>query len=135
MIKMSEQSYYTIIGSFSDVLLGIGLSIVRQPWPHFDVTGSQIIFGDHVVISSGVYIHTHNHHFDKINWRELPIMKSNKPTEIESYSFLGTNCQIMPSCKRIGKHSVIAAGSIVTKNVPDYEIWAGNPAVKIGCVK
>ena len=28
----------------------------------------------------------------------------------------------------IGRHAVIGAGSVVTKDVPDGEIWAGNPA-------
>lgn len=28
----------------------------------------------------------------------------------------------------IGKWSIVGAGSVVTKNIPDYEIWAGNPA-------
>ena len=32
---------------------------------------------------------------------------------------------------RIGKHSVIGAGSVVTKDVPDYEVVAGNPVKPI----
>ena len=29
---------------------------------------------------------------------------------------------------------MVGAGAVVTKNIPDYEIWAGNPARKIGAI-
>ncbi len=34
----------------------------------------------------------------------------------------------------IGRHSVLGAGSVLTKDIPPYETWAGNPARKIGDV-
>lgn len=34
----------------------------------------------------------------------------------------------------IGRHAVLGAGSVLTKNIPSFEIWAGNPARKIGDV-
>jgi len=34
----------------------------------------------------------------------------------------------LPSTHRIGKGAIIAAGSVVTKNVPDYAVVGGNPA-------
>lgn len=42
-------------------------------------------------------------------------------------SFLGTNTIICKDVK-IGKNCIIAAGSVVTKDIPDNEIWGGNPA-------
>lgn len=48
-------------------------------------------------------------------------------TIIEEDVFLGCNCTILKGV-RIGKGSIIGAGSIVTKNVPEYSIYAGNPA-------
>lgn len=46
---------------------------------------------------------------------------------IEDYVFIGTRSII---CKgvTIGDHSVIAAGSVVIKDVPADEVWGGNPA-------
>lgn len=44
--------------------------------------------------------------------------------------WIGANAVILPGIK-IGDGAVIGAGSVVTKNVPEYEIWAGNPAKKI----
>lgn len=42
--------------------------------------------------------------------------------------WIGQYAVILPSCDYIGDGAVIGAGSIVTKNVPDYAIVAGNPA-------
>lgn len=50
--------------------------------------------------------------------------------EIDDNSFIGANATIMPNVY-IGKNCVVAAGSIVTKNIPDNEVWGGIPAKKI----
>jgi len=42
--------------------------------------------------------------------------------------WLGANAIVCPGCRRIGNGAVIAAGAVVTKDVPDYAIVAGNPA-------
>lgn len=46
--------------------------------------------------------------------------------EIGDDVWIGQRCIIMP-CKKIGSHSVVAAGSVVSKDVPDYVIVGGNP--------
>lgn len=45
--------------------------------------------------------------------------------------WIGANCVILPGCKRIGTGAVIGAGSIVTKDVPDFAVVVGNPARQI----
>ena len=49
------------------------------------------------------------------------------PVRIENDAFIGTRCII---CKgvTIGEKSIIAAGSVVVKDVPAGEMWGGNPA-------
>ena len=42
--------------------------------------------------------------------------------------WVGTNAIILPGVRRIGDGAVIAAGAVVTKDVPDYAMVAGNPA-------
>jgi len=129
------QGKFKCLGRQENLEFGENCCIVREPWPFFDVKGGGIRFGQNVVISAGVYILTHDHQFNKKNWRELDEIKPSDPTVIEDYVFLGVNSMIMPGCKRIGKHSVIAAGSVVTKDVPDCEIWGGNPAKCIGKIE
>ena len=46
---------------------------------------------------------------------------------VEDDVFIGANCTILKNV-RIGEGSIIAAGSIVTKEVPSGEIWGGVPA-------
>lgn len=50
-----------------------------------------------------------------------------KSIVIKDGAFLGARCLILKGVT-IGENSVIGAGSVVTKSVPDREIWAGNPA-------
>ncbi len=52
-------------------------------------------------------------------------------TIIEDGVTLGANCTIICGNK-IGKHALIGAGAVVTKNVDEYSIMVGNPAKKIG---
>ncbi len=48
-------------------------------------------------------------------------------TEIEDAVWIGMRSMIMPG-RRLGEGSVIAAGSVVTKDVPPYAVVGGNPA-------
>lgn len=50
------------------------------------------------------------------------------PLEIMDDVWIGARAIILPGCKRIGAHSIIGAGSVVTHDVPDYAIVGGNPA-------
>ena len=123
------------IGFPDRIHFGENVDTTREPWPLLDTSGSDIVLGDYVQLSSGTYIHTHSHQFTKKNWRELPIIENRVPTLIGNYVFIGVNAQIMHTCKVIGDYSVIAAGAIVTENVPACEIWGGVPARKIGDVE
>ena len=137
MGKVKEELPYTYLGPFNDLVYPKNYHFPRPPKPFFDMEGSKIIIEKDAQLNSGIYIWTHTHQFQKSNWRKLPRaghIKSDKPTILKEGCFLGCNVIITHKCKQIGKYSVIGAGSIVTKDVPDYEIWAGNPAKKIGDV-
>lgn len=70
--------------------------------------------------------YTSNHKFDnkKLDWAG---MTETQPVLIKAHSWLGSRCIILPGVT-IGKYSIIGAGSVVTKDVPDYHLAAGNPA-------
>lgn len=47
--------------------------------------------------------------------------------KIEEDAFIGCNV-IICNAVTIGKGSIVGAGSVVTKDIPPYQVWAGNPA-------
>jgi acetyltransferase-like isoleucine patch superfamily enzyme len=53
--------------------------------------------------------------------------KAKAPVIIENNVFIGAHSLILKGVT-IGENSIIGAGSVVTKNVPPNQIWAGNPA-------
>ena len=52
---------------------------------------------------------------------------STKPVIIKQNVFIGAHSTILKGVT-IGENSIIGACSVVTKNIPDNEVWAGNPA-------
>jgi acetyltransferase-like isoleucine patch superfamily enzyme len=56
-----------------------------------------------------------------------------KSTHIKEGASIGANATIVCGIT-IGRYAMIAAGAVVTKNVPDFELAAGNPARRIGYV-
>lgn len=88
---------------------------------------ANVKIGSYVIMGPNVKIYTRNHNFKSL---EVPIAlqgKNSKATEIGDDVWIGANVIILPGTS-IGSHSVIAAGSVVTKSVPDYAIVGGNPA-------
>ncbi|MBQ6437908.1 acyltransferase [bacterium] len=87
---------------------------------------SELRIGDHVDIASEVMIWNSEHDLKSPTWaaREETVM-------IEDYVFIGPRAIILPGVT-IGQGAVVAAGAIVTKNVPARAIVAGVPAKIIG---
>ena len=57
-----------------------------------------------------------------------------EPAIVEYGARIGINATILPGVK-VGHGAVIGAGSVVTKSVPPGEVWAGNPAKRMGTVE
>lgn len=84
-----------------------------------------ITIGRHVMMGEYCNIISQNHRYlcpEGYNGFE------GKDVFIDDYSWLGNFVIVLPGVK-IGKHAIIGAGSVVTKDIPDYAIAAGNPAV------
>ena len=82
--------------------------------------------GNHVGLASQVLIYNDEHDIHSDNYSN-----SFGPVIIGDYVFIGPRAIILPNIT-IGQGAVIAAGAVVTKNVPEKEIWGGVPAKKIG---
>jgi maltose O-acetyltransferase len=84
--------------------------------------GKDVMMGPYVIIVG------ENHQFAR---RDLPMRLQgyNKfpPVRIEDDVWIGARAMIMPGIT-IGKGAIVAAGAIVTKDVPPYAICGGNPA-------
>lgn len=90
----------------------------------------KITIGDDVKIGGGTRIYDTDFHSLDPNLRKGPDdtkYKACAPVEIREGAFLGANSIILKGVT-IGKNAIVGAGSIVTKSIPDNEIWAGNPA-------
>ncbi|MDD4937817.1 MAG: acyltransferase [Candidatus Shapirobacteria bacterium] len=81
--------------------------------------------GNHVGIASQVLIYNDEHDINSPDYGN-----SFGPVEIGDYVFIGPRAIILPNIK-IGKGAVVAAGAVVTKDIPESEIWGGVPAKKI----
>ena len=84
--------------------------------------------GKDVMMGPEVIIVGENHRFDRI---DVPMRLQGytkfPPVRIEDDVWIGARAIILPGVN-IGRGAIIAAGAIVTKNVPSYAICAGNPA-------
>lgn len=82
-----------------------------------------LLMGEDVLFQGG------GHKFDN---PDVPIGAEgdmpDSPLEICEDVWIGARAIILPGCTRIGAHSIIGAGAVVTKDVPDYAIVGGNPA-------
>ena len=84
-----------------------------------------IEIGDHVQITDGVHLFTHGGGW--VLREEFPDYDSFGKVIIGNNVYIGNNAVVMPGIT-IGNNVVIGACSVVTKNIPDNVIVAGNPA-------
>jgi len=103
----------------------IGSNVVIHDKAYFQADGG-ITIGNNVAIARNCTILTSNHIYDhdKLPWSDE---NKNMPVHILDNVWIGLNVIILPGIT-IEEGAIIAAGSIVTKNVPKGAIVGGNPA-------
>ena len=96
---------------------------------NFKMNNAIVEIGEYVMIASDVTIMGGGHRFDDVT---IPMLKQGEigktQVKIESDVWIGTRVTILAKNITIGKGSIIGAGSVITKDVPEYAIVAGNPA-------
>jgi UDP-2-acetamido-3-amino-2,3-dideoxy-glucuronate N-acetyltransferase len=129
----------TSIWHFSHVLKG---SRIGQ---HCKI-GQNVVIGPRVIIGNGVKIQNNVSVYEGVTLEdnvfcgpsmvftnvinprsEIPRMHELKPTLVKQGSTLGANCTILCGLT-IGQYAFVAAGAVVTKDIPDYALVVGNPA-------
>lgn len=88
-----------------------------------------VTIGNNVQLTRGVAIHTHGG--GNVIRRKVPDFDAFGKVTIKDWAYVGSHSQIMPGVT-IGEGALVAAGSVVTKSVPDGMVVGGNPA-KIIC--
>jgi acetyltransferase-like isoleucine patch superfamily enzyme len=87
--------------------------------PHGTIT-----IGRHVMMGKYCIIIAQNHKFSEEKFEGF----EGKNVLIDDYAWIGHRVTILPGV-RIGKYAVIGAGAVVSKDIPDYAVAVGNPAV------
>lgn len=82
--------------------------------------------GKNVTIAYDAIIWTLHHDMNSVDFHAV-----GAPVKIGDYSWICSRSIILPGVT-IGKYAVVASGAVVTKDVDDYAIVAGIPAIKIG---
>lgn len=117
--------FYTAFGKFTQVGQGVFINFGCTFLDRGGITLEKDVF-----ISPNVQLITENH-------PEQPSVRHNvyaKPIVVKYGAWIGAGAILLPGIT-VGKHSIVAAGAIVTKDVPDGVIVAGNPARIIRNIK
>ncbi len=100
---------------------------------------NDVVIGNEVTIKPGVQIWDGIYIADKVfigpnaTFTNDPIPRSKQYPEEFSKTFigegasLGANVTVLPGLC-IGKYAMLGAGAVLTKDLPDFELWVGNPA-------
>ena len=116
------ESFCCINNAVGDVTIGdytrIGI--------HNTIIGP-VCIGNHVNLAQGITVTALNHNFEDASKRIDEQGISTKPVVIGDDVWIGANALILPGVT-IGSHCVVAAGAVVTKDVPDNCVVGGVPA-------
>lgn len=116
------ESYCCINNAVGDVTIGdhtrIGI--------HSTIIGP-VCIGSHVHLAQGITVTALNHNFTNTDQRIDQQGITTQQVVIGDDVWIGANSVILPGVT-IGHHCVVAAGAVVTKDVPDYCVVGGVPA-------
>lgn len=120
---------YSVVESFACINNAVGdveIGDYTRIGLHNTIIGP-VKIGSHVNLAQGITVTALNHNFSDADKRIDEQGVSTNPVTIEDDVWIGTNAVILPGIT-IGTHSVIAAGAVVTKDVPPHSLVAGVPA-------
>ena len=116
------ESYSCINNAVGDVTIGDSTRIGL----HNTIIGP-VTIGNHVNLAQGITVTALNHNFEDTEKRIDEQGVNTAPVTIGDDVWIGANAVILPGVT-IGRHCVVAAGAVVTKDVPDHTVVGGVPA-------
>ena len=94
--------------------------------------GGELSIGTDVMMAPECVIISSNHEFSNVDVpMRLQGYQEEVPLEIGNDVWIGRRVMIMPGVRKIGNGVIIAAGAVVTKDIPVYVIVGGVPAIII----
>lgn len=90
--------------------------------------GEGLVIGDNVLIAAHCVFAPFNHNYNDLHQNIYGQGENSKGIVIENNVWIGAGSQVLDGV-RVGEGAIIAAGSVVTKSVPNNAIVAGVPAV------
>ena len=122
-----QQPCYFVVGKKAHLEIGNNVGISASAI----VCHLKITIEDNVRIGGNCIIYDTNFHSLDANERvatpEIIDNVNRKPVVIKKNVFIGAHCIILKGVT-IGENSIVGTGSVVTKSIPENEVWGGNPA-------
>lgn len=128
--KILKKYYCISVGDFS-----YGASLKPGTMP------SGTCIGNYCSLAPGLIIHRRNHPYERVSTHPLFYnhkigfvnkdtidLVADNPLKIGHDVWIGENVIILPNCTEIGNGAILAAGSVVTRDVPSYAVVGGIPA-------
>ena len=123
-VRFDRWCYFTARGG--EIYIGEGTFLNTQVILNADL-GGKIYISSNCIIGPRVIFRTANHNFENLNQSKRSQGHTKKDIHIGANVWIGANVTVLPGVS-IGKNSVIGAGAVVTKNIPDNCLAVGVPA-------
>ena len=124
-----ELGINSTIEDFSAINNGVGSVIIgdRTKIGLSNTIIGPVTIGNDIRLAQNITVSGLNHNYQDVSCPIHLQGVSTAPITIENATWIGANVVVLPGVT-IGKHAVVAAGSVVTKDVPAYAVVVGNPA-------
>lgn len=134
-LKINSSLSSNAIGGDHRTIFSVSSGAVLEIGDHSGISNTTIIcresvkIGDYVKIGGSVKIYdTDFHSLDCVKRSNIITdIPKNTAIIIKNHCFIGAHSIILKGVT-IGEKSIVGAGAVVTKSIPDGEIWGGNPA-------
>jgi acetyltransferase-like isoleucine patch superfamily enzyme len=135
---LNSGKYHNMIGRSHNCYFIVGPKAILEIGTNVGISSTAIVchqhvkIGNNVRIGGGVVIYDTNFHSlitsERVSLPEITSNVKKSKVILEDDCFIGAHSIILKGVT-IGMNSIVGAGSVVSRDVPTNQVWAGNPAV------